>query len=456
MTSPDLPIVPPLPDSSPLDRRPFQCPRERHPISEAVHYQRLAQGYEGCRTCEHRRTVGPLAPDWLRRAAAAQTGPVSIFRTNGIRGVVPNDLSTEVSLRLARAVGGSLWVQRPSTSSGPNETPAIRRRPPTVVVGHDTRPHSPALGRDLVLGLRESGANVLDAGRMPRPAVQFAVEHWRADAGLYVTGAGEPHQFGGLDLFGPDGVPWSIGGRLGEIEDMIQSAGSRHARSWGGHQTIDPLVPYAASLERDLHGLRPLLVGFAVPDPELLRLIQATLATTPLETRLLSPAELSLALRRGELDLGFLLSEDGTAVEVFDESEARLPSLSLALHLAEELLTEWSHVTVVVEEGLLPTDELAIRSPGGGENDDAIFFHSAGGTHESLATAMLEGGALIGVDLGGRIWLRHESVQCDGLATAIHVLRLMSQRAEPASWLRHAPGLPVSPSLSAQPAGAVA
>jgi len=448
VSAPALALAP-LPELSvsPLDARPFRCPGERQAITAPLHYQRLASGYAACRDCPHRSEAGSLTPDRIRRWTADAAPRPALFQTNGIRGTVPNDLSMEALRRLAHSIGETVWSRRGhSADSGTAEVSPIRRRPPVVVVGYDARPQSPRLHREFVQGLRESGVHVLDAGRAPRPALQFAVEHWRGDAGVSVTGAGAAHHSGGLDLFGPGGEMWSLesggagGGLLTTVAETFRRPATRHSRSWGTYQPIDSLVPYSASLQRHLHGQRPLQVACTMDDPVLASLVDFLFAATPLRVTRLPAADRAAAQRRGEFDLGLEFAEDSSSVEVFDENGDPLPMLALTAHLAEALLFEWSHVTVAVADGLLPEKEWSLTTRSGG----IVQFHDGGSTHEGLVRTMREYGDQMGLGRDGRLWSRESEVTCDGLATAIQVFKLLSGRAEPASWLRYVPGLPTS------------
>ena len=442
----------PLP-VSPLDVRPFHCPGERQAITAPLHYQRLASGYAACRDCPHRSESGSLTPERIRLWTSDSPSQPPLFRENGIRGVVPNELSMNALRQLAHAVGDTVWSRRGPATSGPSvlaeagtaEVAPLRRRPPVVVVGYDARAQSPRLHREFVQGLRESGVHVLDAGRVPRPALQFAVDHWRADAGVSVTGAGAAHHSSGLDLFSPGGEVWSLGnetpddGLLSEVAAAFRQPETRHARSWGTYQPIDSLGPYAASLQRHLHGQRPLQVGCVADDPILASLVDVLLTGTPLRMTRLSTEDRAAAQRRGAFDLGLELAEDGASVQVFDENGDPLPMLALAAHLAEGMLADWSHVAVTTASGVLPEPEWSLATRHGG----TVLFHEAGASQQALVRAMREFGDQLGIDAEGRLWLRDGEIACDGLLTAIQIFRLLSSRAEPASWLRHVPGLPL-------------
>ena len=77
-----------------------------------------------------------------------------LFGTNGIRGIVNEDLTPQVALQTGMAVG--TFFARGS-----------------LVVGHDARTSSPLLARAVIAGLISTGCNVLLAGLMPTPALQF-------------------------------------------------------------------------------------------------------------------------------------------------------------------------------------------------------------------------------------------------------------------------------------------
>ena len=110
--------------------------------------------------------------------------PASIFRAYDIRGVVGDTLTAEIVRRIGRAIGAE----------------AHRRGVRTLVLGRDGRHSSPELLDALTRGVRESGRDVIDAGRVPTPLLYFATEHLGTGSGVMVTGSHNPPEYNGLKI----------------------------------------------------------------------------------------------------------------------------------------------------------------------------------------------------------------------------------------------------------------
>lgn len=106
----------------------------------------------------------------------------TIFRSYDIRGIYPQDLSTEAAYRTARAFA-ELY-------------PETR----TIVVASDTRLSSPALSDAVIKGLVEGGKEVIHIGVGPDPLFYFAIFHHKFDGGIMVTGSHNSKEYNGLML----------------------------------------------------------------------------------------------------------------------------------------------------------------------------------------------------------------------------------------------------------------
>lgn len=122
--------------------------------------------------------------------------PEHIFREYDIRGVVGRDLTEDLCRDVGRAYGSALL-----------EALALRDRPdagednvPTVVVGHDNRPSSPALVDALMDGLASTGIRVLDLGVVPTPVSWWAEKTLEVDGAIQVTGSHNPPEWNGIKM----------------------------------------------------------------------------------------------------------------------------------------------------------------------------------------------------------------------------------------------------------------
>src|ERR671938_1975438 len=104
------------------------------------------------------------------------------FGTDGVRGVVGEDLTPDLVRRLGRAA--TLW------SKGGR-----------VFVGRDTRGSGPELEEAFARGVVNAGGNAVLAGVLPTPAVALLA----LDLGVVVSASPNPPEYNGVKIFDRDG-----------------------------------------------------------------------------------------------------------------------------------------------------------------------------------------------------------------------------------------------------------
>jgi phosphomannomutase / phosphoglucomutase len=142
-----------------------------------------------------------------------------LFGTDGIRKVVGDDLTPVFIARVISAY--SEWIN----GRGP------------VVVAHDYRTSSDGLARICAGTLQMNGVDVVEAGVMPTPCLQFNVPALRARAGLMVTASHNPTEFNGIKFSGPEGLEIPP-----DAEHQIEAAfreGRHRFANWEGMGRIE-------------------------------------------------------------------------------------------------------------------------------------------------------------------------------------------------------------------------
>lgn len=110
-----------------------------------------------------------------------------MFGTNGVRGVVNKDMNVQLALQMGKAVG--------SFFGG------------TVAIARDTRVSSEMLSMCVVSGMLSVGADVVDLGMIPTPALQYYVKtHDKVVAGVMITASHNPPEFNGIKIISGDGT----------------------------------------------------------------------------------------------------------------------------------------------------------------------------------------------------------------------------------------------------------
>lgn len=111
-----------------------------------------------------------------------------LFGTDGIRGVVNEELTPEQALRLGMAIG---------TFFGPGAK---------ILVGRDIRAGGYMIKSAVVAGLISAGVKVYDGDLAPTPAVQFTVKVENFDGGVIITASHNPPNYNGIKVIASDGI----------------------------------------------------------------------------------------------------------------------------------------------------------------------------------------------------------------------------------------------------------
>ncbi len=174
-----------------------------------------------------------------------------LFGTDGIRGVAGEGLTAELAMRVGRAVGLVL-----------SEECRVKIR---AVIGADTRGSSQMLVSALKAGLYSSGADVIDVGVAPTPAVAFLTLKNECDAGIVVSASHNPYMYNGIKVFGADGfkIPDEIEERieglaLGEESGLIIKP-KEFGRSRAGHFGLSDYMEYLKGCVGDIAGIRAVI-----------------------------------------------------------------------------------------------------------------------------------------------------------------------------------------------------
>ena len=110
-----------------------------------------------------------------------------LFGTNGVRGVVNEDMNLELASNLGMAIG--TYLNRGG-----------------VAIGTDTRTSNDMIKSAVISGLLATGLNIVDLGVVPTPVVQYYVKHSEIQHGLVITASHNPPRFNGIKCIDSDGT----------------------------------------------------------------------------------------------------------------------------------------------------------------------------------------------------------------------------------------------------------
>ncbi len=127
----------------------------------------------------------------------------NIFRAYDIRGIYKTQINEELAYKLGKSFA-TLNLGK-------------------IVVGRDCRIGGGSLKEELIRGLVESGAEVIDIGVVPTPLVIFSVGYYGFDGGISITASHNPKEYQGFLLYNKEGVGIGLENGLNEIKELVHS-----------------------------------------------------------------------------------------------------------------------------------------------------------------------------------------------------------------------------------------
>ena len=314
----------------------YVCPGESIPISYSVHLGRLAQCYPACEACPLNCETGatPMpATERLRKKHERQLSEVEIS-FGRIRGVYLNRIDRRVTSDIVGQFASELWNNVQRAVQTHRRERIVDWEPPRVVIGYDQRSSSPDIMTGLQDRLRLMGCDVVDLGLTIGPALQFAIRLHKANAGVFVTGAGHSPSWTGLDFFDHTGMPRDVSGWNIPTIGVPPLKHARPIRSSGQHAFKPVSKEYSRRLSRFVRPRREMTICVGVEDRvsedhirnvfhsfgERLRIVN--LPKRPRDLSNVNDADALLvgeAVIASQADMGFVVDEDVRNCLVTDE-----------------------------------------------------------------------------------------------------------------------------------------
>jgi phosphoglucosamine mutase len=349
-----------------------------------------------------------------------------LFGTDGVRGQANSELTPELALSVAAAAARVL-VERDSSHR------------PVAVVGRDPRVSSEMLQAAVAAGLTSAGADVMQLGVLPTPAVAHLVGELGADLGVMISASHNPMPDNGVKLFAAGGhkLPDAL---EDEIEAHINAPFARPVGAGVGrvYDIADALDRYLTHLLKAvpnrLDGLRvvvdcangaawaaapqvyreagaEVIAIHAMPDGEN---INENCGSTHLEnlrdTVLAEKADLGIA-HDGDADRCLAIDANGDVVD----GDQIMAVLAIGMKESGDLTENTLVATVMSNLGL----HLAMREAG-------VTLKTTAVGDRYVLEALREHNLSLGGEQSGHVVMPTHATTGDGLLTA---LRLMSRLA---------------------------
>jgi len=158
-----------------------------------------------------------------------------LFGTNGIRGVVNQDMNCELALGIGMAWGTFLKRKK------------IR---PKIAIGADARLSNHMLKNAITAGLLSTGCDVVDIGLVPTPTLQYTVKEKKYDSGVIITASHNPPQFNGIKGVSSNGTEFSK-----DIEDEIERIYFEKKFSLAGWKDVGELKNWDGAIYLYINGI---------------------------------------------------------------------------------------------------------------------------------------------------------------------------------------------------------
>ena len=337
--------------------------------------------------------------DEASAGGAVELSP-AIFRAYDIRGVVGESLSANVVRDIGKALGSE----------------AYDRGQQTVVVGCDGRLSGPELLEALIEGLRSTGRDVIDIGRVPTPVLYFATHYLNTGSGVIVTGSHNPPEYNGLKMMlGGDTL---FGDEVTALRTRIESGDFMSGE--GSLQSIDVLPEYIRRISEDI----PVALGNAykvVVDcgngiagevaPKLIRALGHDVIELfcevdgnfpnhhPDPSKPENLADMVSAIKENDADLGFAFDGDGDRLGVVDKNGRIIwPDLQMMLY-SRDIISRNPGAQIVFDVKCTSRLPKVIKKLGG----EPLMWKTG---HSFIKNKMKESGALLAGEMSGHIFFK--------------------------------------------------
>jgi phosphomannomutase/phosphoglucomutase len=356
----------------------------------------------------------------MAKVEQATSPPTSrLFGTNGIRGVVGEEINIDLAYRVGSSVA-TLFTGHP------------------ILVGRDGRVSGRMIIEAVASGILAQGNDVQDHDLITTPALQYLVRISDGGAGVIVTASHNPPEYNGFKVIDTDGVEIPRD-KEALVEDMVQRNHWTLSSQPGRRMKQERIGIYLDTVSKHLEGLGPELfkrltvvvdVGngvSALTTPVLLRRlgcrvvvingnIDGNFPGRPPEPRPENLVALSRAVLHEHADLGIAHDGDGDRAIFVDETgTVHWGDRSFAL-VEDMILSEKPGSKIVTPlNSSMAVKEIADKRNG------HLILTKVGSIYVSR-TMLKENAILGGEENGGIFYAPHHSVR-DGTMAAALILR---------------------------------
>ena len=349
------------------------------------------------------------------------------FGTDGIRGIVNNDLDCSVAFKIGNAL-------------------SCIKKSATVVIGQDSRRSGDMLKASLSSGLMAGGADVYNLGLMPTAGVAYLTKSSNADFGIVISASHNPKEYNGIKIFDcdgyklPDKAEAEIEAHMG-IENFVSPDNTGRLFESDRKSTYEQSLK--SSIDVSLAGMKIVmdLANGAAAEiaPRVFENAGADVIAISGDSEsgninencgALHPEHMRKAVLASGADMGVAFDGDSDRLIVCDE-KGNIINGDIILYVIAGYYKENGILNRNIVVGTLHTNmgiENAMREKG------MHFLRSDIGDRYVIAK-MKESGSILGGEQSGHIILGNKSTTGDGVLTALVLCGIMKDYAKPLSSL---------------------
>lgn len=340
------------------------------------------------------------------------------FGTDGIRGVVNEDLTYDVAFKCGNAL---------STS----------KIQPTIIIGGDTRPTRSYLTSAFASGAMSAGANIIDVGICPTAGIAYLTKTLKSDYGVVISASHNPPEYNGIKIFDVNGV--KIGDKREELLErkFLHEVHNPHDALGCYMQDFSLTKKYQDYLvnccDISLNGLTILIDGSNGASYKIAPAVFRELGARVIATHChecgekinykcgsTSPDTLSKAVKRYKADMGFAFDGDSDRIIACDELgniiDGDMIIYILGKYLKDQgklyknIVVGTSHTNMGLEKSLNKHDINLVRTDIG---------------DKYVIAKMEEDFLSLGGEKSGHIIIKELSTTGDGILTGVKIAELI-------------------------------
>lgn len=363
-----------------------------------------------------------------------------LFGTDGVRGIANSELTAPLAFELGRVGAYVLTLEL--------------EHKPKILVGKDTRLSGGMLEYALCAGICSIGAQAVQLGVIPTPAMAYLIRKYGADAGVVISASHNSFEYNGIKFFNSDGYKLSDETEA-KIEKIILSGkdvieqppiGEAVGNIIYEQNALKDYIDFAKSvIDCDLKGLH---VALDCANGANYKAAPAAISSLGAKVDVLFDSPNGININAGcgsthidklcayvkshpEIDVGIAFDGDADRMLAVDENGEALSGDEIMIIAGKYLKEQGKLAKDTIAATVMSNLGLTIAA----KNLGISIERTAVGDRYVLEAMLANGYTLGGEESGHIIFLEHNTTG-DGLISALMLLSIMKKTKKPLSELR--------------------